>query len=138
MTVPGRTCACGCGPPVPGSTRWAGGHSRRGEGGYTVTGTSSYTGRKVTVRAGPEPIPGPDDPELYDDVGVLVPDDAGLPDAPGDAEPAEPSPSRNPGPPPPHPPRAPPSSWPTTPTPPWKPGPTLNRTWPGTRRDRTP
>src|SRR5258707_10944489 len=107
MTVPGRTCACGCGAPVTGSTRWARGHSRRGEGGYTVTGTSSYTGRKVTVRAGPEPIPGPDDPELYDDVGVLVPDDAGLPDAPGDAEPAEPSPSRDAGPVTPDPPPAP-------------------------------
>src|SRR5260370_14562081 len=98
MPAPGRPCAGGCGAPVTGSTRWARGHSRRGEGGYTVTGTSSYTGRKVTVRAGPEPIPGPDDPELYDDVWVLGPDDPRLPGAPRHAQPAEPSPSSDAGP----------------------------------------
>jgi hypothetical protein len=71
MTNPTRTCACGCGAPV--THKWVRGHSARGVNGYT----------------GPEPIPGPDDPDLYDDIGVLVPDDAEPTQTPGAAQPAE-------------------------------------------------
>ncbi len=55
----------------------------RGEGGYKAPKTPK-------PRKGPEPIPGPDDPELYDDIGELVPDDAApTPIAPGAAAPAD-------------------------------------------------
>jgi hypothetical protein len=76
MTEPGRTCKCGCGTLVAGKAAWVRGHSARGAGRYS----------------GPQPIPGPDDPDLYDDIGELVPDDAdsdATPTAPGAARPAE-------------------------------------------------
>jgi hypothetical protein len=63
--APPKTCKCGCGTPV--TATWVRGHSARGEGGY----------------AGLRPIPGPDDPGLYDDIGELVPDAApGEPESP--------------------------------------------------------
>lgn len=59
---------------------WVRGHYARGAGGYT----------------GPEPIPGPDDPDLYDDIGELEPDEPADSRVPGG--PAEPAPPERTGP----------------------------------------